>query len=844
MGIFDQTKKTIHNSSEITSDNLFLNLMTEIESSNTSYNSDNFKSLSSFQVITNLSDKNKVDFLVFLIQKKDKEEQSRNRNYEITELLRRVLDLLIKSKIIYEDIDVQKIISAFLEAKHMRSYFSVFEVWPINQFLTKIVSQYKGKELSDTLKSAFKNLKEDTNNSVRHYSERDRVKIVDKIDTLVFEADNKFGAVKPFLFMGEDELSDYANEQILNFSEAEKLNWYKIIAEAQKANGAKPTAKFLSETKTLLNALGLEKFKKNVNEWFVLTINTKDEMPDQRYYVGSFAISNPNVDTLKGLVWMCSHLNDNETICTIARLAERSYQKIPNKGPAAASLGNACLFTLYKTKGLEGIGQLSRLKLRIKQNNTQNIIEKYLNQAAEEQGISVYEIEDLATDDFDLINGERTWEFDGYKAEISILRVGKTEIKWLKPDGSLQKTIPTFVKEKYVQEFKELKNLVKQIEQNISAQRDRIDRMFRSGRKMSWEHFENYYLSHGLLSFISKKIIWNFTHNKATFSAIFENNGWKNSSNEVVNPAKESFVSLWHPALETIENITKWRNYLVENEIQQPIKQAFREVYLLTTAEINTKSYSNRMAAHILKQHQFNVLAKTRGWKYSLMGNYDGGRENETAEILLKEDNLVAEFCVNEVNAGNQLNDAGIWNYVVTDQVRFINLENDEKVNLIDVPAQVFSEIMRDVDLFVGVASVGNDPTWQDTGGLSAYRDYWQSYSFGDLSEVAKMRKDILTNLLPSLKINKVAEIKDKFLVVKGTLRTYKIHIGSTNILMEPNDQYLCIVPDRGAKNHAENLFLLFEGDSGLSVILSKAFLLAADDKITDSKITSQINQK
>jgi hypothetical protein len=61
---------------------------------------------------------------------------------------------------------------------------------------------------------------------------------------------------------------------------------------------------------------------------------------------------------------------------------------------------------------------------------------------------------------------------------------------------------------------------------------------------------------------------------------------------------------------------------------------------------------------------------------------------------------------------------------------------------------------------------------------------------------------------------------------------------------MEPNDQYLCIVPDRGAKNHAENLFLLFEGDSGLSVILSKAFLLAADDKITDSKITSQINQK
>ena len=80
--------------------------------------------------------------------------------------------------------------------------------------------------------------------------------------------------------------------------------------------------------------------------------------------------------------------------------------------------------------------------------------------------------------------------------------------------------------------------------------------------------------------------------------------------------------------------------------------------------------------------------------------------------------------------------------------------------------------------------------------------------------------------------------------MVKGKLRTYKIHIGSTNILMEPNDQYLCIVPDRSKKNTAENIFLPFEGDAGISVILSKAMLLADDDKITDKTIISQIKIK
>ncbi len=77
-------------------------------------------------------------------------------------------------------------------------------------------------------------------------------------------------------------------------------------------------------------------------------------------------------------------------------------------------------------------------------------------------------------------------------------------------------------------------------------------------------------------------------------------------------------------------------------------------------------------------------------------------------------------------------------------------------------------------------------------------------------------------------------------LVIRGTLRTYKIHLGSGNILMEPNDQYLCIVPDR-SRAAGDNLLLPFEGDATLSIILSKAFLLAADNKISDPTIVRQI---
>ncbi len=96
---------------------------------------------------------------------------------------------------------------------------------------------------------------------------------------------------------------------------------------------------------------------------------------------------------------------------------------------------------------------------------------------------------------------------------------------------------------------------------------------------------------------------------------------------------------------------------------------------------------------------------------------------------------------------------------------------------------------------------------------------------------------------MPRLKIARRCTLTDRFLEVRGQLRSYKIHLGSGNILMKPDDSYLCIVPTRGDKG--PKVYLPFEEDGGtLSVILSKAFLLADDDKITDRSILSQINNR
>ena len=808
-------------------------------------------------VVAQWPDRRRVRFIVYCVEQcgefssRQTTWSSGDVNVQVNYVRLGYIDYVLKVKLRLEDEDVRLLYTAFYENPRWRDRH--FMAWPVAAMILQIERQYKGQEtgISPDLAALLRAIRGAVAGGEEHYYPRERAKLLDRIDGLLHRASGS-GDVKPTLFADKDDFAAFANPMIGRQPGAEKKCWYRLLALAQKAGGGKPTAKYLNEGKAIVTELGVGPFRRMVQDWFGFVVQFREKITrhtqtynGQAYsYTSHEFLDAGNIDTLKGLVWVCALFADGPLLRLLAALAERCYRKIPGHGPAAAAVSNACFFALYKAEGLEGIGQLSRLRLRIKQSNAQGLIERYLHEAATEQGVSLHEIEDLAVDDFGLHDGALETAFDDYRAVIEVSGPGKSELQWYRPDGAPQKSAPAFAREKYAAQLKRLQDLRKQIDQTTLAQRDRIDRMFRTDRRWTAEHFRSLYLEHGLMSSLARKLIWTFHSGDHAVSAIWSDGGWTDNNGSVVHPAEGAAVSLWHPAVHTVAEIKKWRDFLLARQIRQPLKQAFREVYLLTDAEVNTVTYSNRMAAHLLKQHQFNNLAKMRGWKYSLLGAYDDGRYNEAAQLTLEAYRLRAEFWVNEVNAENAMNDTGIWNYVATDQIRFLNLDTGAPVRLAEAPAVAFSEALRDVDLFVGVASVGNDPAWQDSGGLPAYRDYWTTYSFGDLSEVAKTRHEVLTGLVPRLKIGQVARVSDKFLVVKGKLRTYKIHIGSTNILMEPNDQYLCIVPDRSKTAGAPELFLPFEGDTGLSIILSKAFLLAEDDKITDSTITSQINRR
>lgn len=653
-------------------------------------------------------------------------------------------------------------------------------------------------------------------------------------------------AVADYKGLEGDAFGNRVAADLAQLSGDERSRWHALFHHCVAVSGSKPSATFTRKSDDLIAAIGVERFRTSLQDWLAVVAKSHVvQLPGRYGYNGLQLFHSRNEDLLKGFVWSLVRFHDAKTLQSLSDLAVACAQKIPGHGPVSQAMVNACIYTLANTKGLDGVAHLSRLKLRIRQNNTQKLIQKWIDQEAQKRGLKPAQIEDMAAPDFGLKDGERQWAFDDYTLKLTVAGPGDADLQWLKPDGKPQKSVPAFVEatKAHSDRLKSAKDILKQVRSSTTVQRDRIDRLYVDDMRWPYAEFQKYYLDHGLVSVIAHRLIWTLESRDATMSALFVDSAWQDVEGNRIEASSDTVVRLWHPIDSPTNEVLAWRDRLETLKLQQPMKQAHREVYLLTEAELNTVTYSNRMAAHILKQHQFSSLAALRGWRYSLLGAYDDGRDGEIARKELPAFGLRAEYWVDQLADGESFNDAGIWNYVATDQVRFVPIGEDQNPRqLVDVPKIVLSEIMRDCDMFVGVASVGNDPNWLDSGSAARqHRDYWQGYSFGDLSEVAKTRNAVLERLLPKLRIRDKTHIDGKFLIVDGKRHTYKIHIGSTNILIAPADKYLCIVPGRSVDKATDKLFIPFEGDRGLSILLSKAMMLADDDKITDPTILSQL---
>jgi hypothetical protein len=754
-----------------------------------------------------------------------------NRSHHLKHILKNVVASLLRSGVTLSSVEAVRLVEVVSEPKTpfpFKAVLSAIDAAPRTPALLTALHQLRGSV-------------------TRFHGLAEMKEIQERIDVLI--GGPKEEALAPAGAWSRAVFRDVS-------ASGKEFEWQALLLHARSLTQSTASKKWQTEAVSLATRIGKDEVLVAARRWLALGPTP-----------GETAVQAPEAEAgyQKGFVWVLGALGDASIAPDIANFAFGCFRKIPMIGAVSHRVGNACVNALAAMPGLDGVAQLSRLAGRVKYDVARRLIEKAMNEAAERNQVSRDDVEAMAVPTFGLVTsgsaGVRIERVGDCEVRLSIGRDGAS-LAWSR-EGKALKSAPAKVKEEQAELLKDLNRSIKEVDGQIAAQRFRLERQLMSRGTCSIERWKPWYLDHPLVSHFASRLIWEFEEGGETRTAIPWQGNLVDWAGHAVQPSQQARVRMWHPIRSDVQTILSWRCWLEDHQVRQPFKQAHREVYLLTDAERETATYSNRFASHIIRQHQFVSLCRERGWKYKVMGAWDS---HNTPSLDLTQYELEARFDVESPEAEDDESTTahGIYLAIRTGRVEFVTLkakqpnkgetgpfglawprkfrglQQRERLRLEEVPALVFSEVMRDCDLFVGVTSIGTDPAWNRDHPDDPHLPYWEHFAFGELTTAAENRRVVLESLLPKLAIRDRCRLDGRFLLVRGDLHDYRIHIGSANVLIEPGSRYLCIV--QGPGDTAANLPLPFEGDRILGVILSKALLLVNDTKIKDPAIARQLS--
>lgn len=271
-------------------------------------------------------------------------------------------------------------------------------------------------------------------------------------------------------------------------------------------------------------------------------------------------------------------------------------------------------------------------------------------------------------------------------------------------------------------------------------------------------------------------------------------------------PADGSSLRLAHPVdlLESRE-WHHWQRWCFAERTRQPFKQVFRELYVLTDAERADATRSRRYAGQQVNPRQAAGLFGARGW------------------VMQREEGALRTFHDEQVTAvvgvlGGWATPAEVEGMTLED-VMFLPAGGGRPLALEHVPARLFSEVMRDLDLVVSVAHAGGvDPEAS--------------------ASTVELRAALVRETLELLGLDKV-ELTDHHALITGQLGSYSVHLGSGSVHRRPGNA-VCIVPV--GSQHRGRLFLPFaDDDPRTAEVVAKVVLLARDGKIKDPTVLEQL---
>ncbi|MCU4177888.1 DUF4132 domain-containing protein [Marinilabiliaceae bacterium N1Y90] len=248
-----------------------------------------------------------------------------------------------------------------------------------------------------------------------------------------------------------------------------------------------------------------------------------------------------------------------------------------------------------------------------------------------------------------------------------------------------------------------------------------------------------------------------------------------------------------------------FQKYCFTNKLTQPFKQIFRELYVPTSDELKEKAVSRRYAGHQVQPKKTVALLKSQHWTV----DYEEGLQ----KVNHKQNTIARMFAMADWFSPADTEAPTL------ETVEFFSRKDGKRLPFEKVDKLIFSETMRDIDLVVSVAHVGDvDPEASQSS--------------------IELRTAIVKETCSLFKLNNVT-LSENHAKIAGDLGEYSVHLGS-GVCHKVASSSLSILPVHS--QHRGRMFLPFiDDDPKTAEILSKVLMLAKDKEIKDPTILQQL---
>lgn len=385
-----------------------------------------------------------------------------------------------------------------------------------------------------------------------------------------------------------------------------------------------------------------------------------------------------------------------------------------NRGKMAENVVKA-LILQGSQRALRAVEFFSR-KYKSKNKNIGAAAVEAFDIAAEELGITPYELADSVIPDFDFdgLFKEFTVNTEGYRAFIG----NDFKLAFLDEDNKQLKALPKGTSAALKEEFKEIGKEIRDI---VKSQSSRLEQYLVIQRRWTAEKWQGLFLTNPVMFVYANRLIWGIFDEKNTLMTTFrcqEDQTLIDENGDEIDltPARfegnlasieASLIGMIHPISLTPETLDFWKNELLDNGIEPVFPQLNRPVILIKDMEKNL-TMSNEFEGIEYGGYGFLSRMDKTGWSRGSV--VDGGGISSYYKEFTEVGLVAIVMQTGYLSIGYYDVNAEIGNlmFVRKEGVRFGSYIYDEPtkmndprlVRFGDVPPIVYSEVMADMLFF------------------------------------------------------------------------------------------------------------------------------------------------